>query len=69
MNEELQTVNVELNARNEHLTELNSDLANFIDSTAIATLFLDSELRVRRPLTEAGSAVCWWWKTRRLPRS
>jgi two-component system, chemotaxis family, CheB/CheR fusion protein len=48
INEELQTVNAELNARNENLVELNSDLANFIDSTSIATLFLDSELRIKR---------------------
>jgi two-component system CheB/CheR fusion protein len=48
INEELATLNSELNARNEMLVDLNSDLANLIDSTSIATLFLDQELRIRR---------------------
>ncbi len=46
INEELQTVNAELNAKNDALMRLNSDLKNFLDSTEIATLFLDSDLRV-----------------------
>jgi two-component system CheB/CheR fusion protein len=44
--EELQTVNAELNAKNDSLLRLNSDLRNFLDSTEIATLFLDAQLRV-----------------------
>lgn len=48
INEELHTVNAELNDRNETLVHLNSDLTNLIDSTSIATLFLDGELRIRR---------------------
>ncbi len=48
INEELATLNSELNARNETLVDLNSDLTNLIDSTSIATLFLDRELRIRR---------------------
>ncbi|MFD4838048.1 CheR family methyltransferase [Achromobacter sp. NPDC058515] len=48
INEELTTLNSELNARNDSLVELNSDLTNLIDSTSIATLFLDSDLRIRR---------------------
>ena len=48
INEELQVLNVELNERNETLVDLNSDLVNLIDSTAIATLFLDEDLRIRR---------------------
>jgi len=47
VNEELQTVNTELSARNESLARLNSDLRNFLDSTEIAMLFLDAELRIR----------------------
>jgi two-component system CheB/CheR fusion protein len=46
INEELQTVNTELNAKNDALLRLNSDLKNFLDSTEIATLFLDAQLRV-----------------------
>ena len=46
INEELQTVNVELNSKNEALARLNSDLQNLLESTQIATLFLDSSLHV-----------------------
>jgi two-component system CheB/CheR fusion protein len=48
LNEELQTINAELNHRNDGLTRSNSDLANLFDSTSIATLFLDNDLRIRR---------------------
>ena len=48
LNEELHTINTELNARNESLVRSNSDLANLFDSTSIATLFLDGDLRIRR---------------------
>ena len=48
INEELQTVNAELNNRADSLVRSNSDLANLFDSTSIATLFLDDELRIRR---------------------
>ena len=47
INEELQTVNAELNSKNDALLYLNSDLANLLDSTQIATLFLDRQLRIR----------------------
>ena len=48
LNEELQTINAELNDRNDSLVRSNSDLANLFDSTSIATLFLDRDLRIRR---------------------
>ncbi len=47
INEELQTVNAELNSKNDQLMRSNSDLQNLLDSTEIATVFLDSELRVK----------------------
>lgn len=47
INEELQTVNAELNSKNDQLIRSNSDLQNLLDSTDIATVFLDTELRVR----------------------
>jgi two-component system CheB/CheR fusion protein len=47
MNEELNTINGELHAKNEILAEANSDIKNLLDSTEIATLFLDNELRIR----------------------
>ena len=47
VNEELQTINSEMIAKNETLIRLNSDLSNLLDSTQIATIFLDSELRIK----------------------
>ena len=48
LNEELQTINAELSNRNDSLLRVNSDLKNLFDSTSIATLFLDNNLRIRR---------------------
>ncbi len=48
MNEELHTVNQELQTRMEELTRINNDMKNLLDSTEIATLFLDNSLCVRR---------------------
>ncbi|ACL58661.1 CheR family methyltransferase [Methylobacterium nodulans] len=46
VNEELTTVNGELAHRVNELTRATSDLKNFLESTQIATVFLDNELRV-----------------------
>ncbi len=46
-NEELETVNTELNRKVAELDHANSDLQNLLDSTEIATIFLDSELRIK----------------------
>jgi two-component system, chemotaxis family, CheB/CheR fusion protein len=46
VNEELTTVNGELAHRVQELTRATSDLKNFLESTQIATIFLDNELRV-----------------------
>ena len=43
-----QAPNSEIAGKNQQLTLLNSDLSNLIESTDIATLFLDESLRVRR---------------------
>jgi PAS domain-containing protein len=48
MNEELQTVNTELLARVDELSRASSDMRNLLNSTSIATLFLDAKLQVRR---------------------
>ena len=48
LNEEIQTVNAELQAKMDELSRTNNDLKNLLDSTNIATLFLDNLLRVRR---------------------
>ena len=47
VNEELQTVNGELSSKNDLLTRLNSDMQNFLESTQIATIFLDRDLRIK----------------------
>ncbi|THD44369.1 MAG: SAM-dependent methyltransferase [Bradyrhizobium sp.] len=47
VNEELQTVNGELHGKNDLLTRANSDLQNLLDSTQVATIFLDDELCIR----------------------
>jgi two-component system, chemotaxis family, CheB/CheR fusion protein len=47
INEELQTVNAEVAHKNDALTRTNSDLKNLLDSTEIATIFLDNDLRIK----------------------
>jgi len=48
LNEELTTVNSQLNDKVDELTEANNDLANLLMATEIATVFLDTSLRIRR---------------------
>ena len=48
LNEELQTINAEQQARMEELARTSSDMKNLLDSTNIATVFLDPELKVGR---------------------
>ncbi len=47
LNEELQTVNAELQAKLDELSSASNDMRNLLNSTQIATLFLDRSLRVR----------------------
>jgi two-component system CheB/CheR fusion protein len=47
INEELQTINAEMVSKNRQLTMLNSDIANLLESTEIATMFLDEHLRLK----------------------
>lgn len=53
LNEELQTVNLELQAKVDDLSMANSDMKNLLNSTDIATVFLDGALHVRRFTTQA----------------
>ena len=48
VNEELETVNAELKKKLEELDRANADLQNLFQSTRIATLFVDRELRIKK---------------------
>ncbi|KUL22030.1 chemotaxis protein CheB [Chlorobium limicola] len=48
LNEELQTVNQELQSKVSDLSQANNDMKNLLNSTDIATLFLDNDLNIRR---------------------
>jgi two-component system CheB/CheR fusion protein len=47
VNEELETVNAELNSKVESLDRALSDRKNLLESTEIATIFLDNNLRIK----------------------
>ena len=48
LNEELQTVNAELQSKIDDYARVNNDMKNLLNSTDIATLFLDKDLNIRR---------------------
>jgi len=48
LNEELQTVNIELQSKVNDFIRSNDDMKNLLNSTEIATLFLDRNLNIRR---------------------
>jgi len=53
LNEELQTVNAELQSKVDDYSRVNNDMKNLLNSTDIATLFLDKELNIRRYTIQA----------------
>ncbi len=57
LNEEMQTVNAELQNKVEELSRSNNDMKNLLNSTDVATLFLDRELNVRRFTTQATKII------------
>jgi two-component system CheB/CheR fusion protein len=57
MNEELQTVNHELQAKVDELSRVNNDMKNLLNSTDIATLFLDGDMLVRRFTTQTSKLI------------
>src|SRR5439155_3252581 len=54
---ELQTVNHELQSKVDDLARSNNDMRNLLNSTDVATLFLDTELRVRRFTTQTTKII------------
>jgi len=56
LNEELETVNSELQGKLDALSDANDDLQNFLNSTEVATIFLDKDLRIKR-FTSAAKRV------------
>ena len=56
LNEELQTVNIELQSKATDSLRASNDMKNLLNSTEIATLFLDKDLNIRR-FTESVTAI------------
>jgi len=57
LNEELQTVNAELQSKLEELSGVQDDMRNLLNSTEIATIFVDNDLNVKRFTSEATKIV------------
>ncbi len=57
LNEELQTVNAQLQSKLDELSQASDDMQNLLNSTDIATIFLDSKLRIKRFTTEARQMI------------
>jgi len=57
LNEELQTVNHELQTKVDELSHSANDMKNLLNSTDIATLFLDKDLNVRRFTPQATKII------------
>ena len=47
-NEELTTLNAELESKLDELSQLNDDIKNLLNSTDVATVFLDNDLKLKR---------------------
>jgi two-component system CheB/CheR fusion protein len=56
VNEELSTVNAEHQAKIEELSTVNDDMKNLLNSTPIATIYLDNDLKVQR-FTPAATGI------------
>jgi len=57
VNEELTTVNSELQSKIDQLSRTESDMKNLLDSTEIATIFLDGDLNIKRFTASATKVI------------
>lgn len=57
LNEELTTVNTELQSKVEDLSQASNDMQNLLNSTDIATVFLDGELNIKRFTEQAKDLI------------
>jgi two-component system, chemotaxis family, CheB/CheR fusion protein len=57
LNEELTTVNAQLQSKLSELSQVNDDMQNLLNSTDIATIFLDADLNTRRYTEKATRLV------------
>jgi two-component system CheB/CheR fusion protein len=57
LNEEMQTVNAELQAKLDELSRSNNDMKNLLNGIEIATIFLDSNLCIKRFTVSASQVV------------
>lgn len=57
INEELTTVNNELQIKIDEMSRINDDMINLFNSTEIATVFVDNDLKIRRFTQEATKLI------------
>ena len=57
LNEELQTLNAQMQGRLDDLAVANDDMQNLLNGTAIATIFLDEKLHIKRFTAEATKLI------------
>jgi two-component system CheB/CheR fusion protein len=57
LNEELQTVNSELQHKVDELAEAEDDLRNLLNSTEVASVFVDNDIRIKRFTKEATNLI------------